>query len=59
MRTSTYGDGHGFFRTVNLCRGCDKQMNRQDRLEFVKKCALVVLAIAATVGGGVYVLFYR
>ena len=59
MRTSTYGDGNGFFRTVNLCRGCDKLMNRLDRLESVKKCLLVVLALAATVGGGVYLVFCR
>jgi hypothetical protein len=59
MRTSTYGDGKGFFRTVNLCPGCDQQMNRHDRQEWFKKGLLVVRAIAVTVGGGVYVLFFR
>lgn len=59
LRTSTYADGKGFFRTVNLCRGCDQQLNSQDRLESVKKGLLVVLAIAAAIGAGVYLLFYR
>lgn len=59
MQTSTYGDGTAFFRTVNLCRRCDNLMNRQDRMEAVKKVMLVLLAVAASIAGGVYLLFYR
>lgn len=59
VQTSVTASGNGFFRTVNLCRRCDKAMSRKVRSDGVKKILFIMAAVLGLALCGLYLLYMQ